>query len=161
MAIFLQEPRYQFGYLGFYTEPAWGRRIVIASAVLSAIGLLAAVGSGLLVSWSGGAAESIFLIGAAWILVFGLMRIFWTGAMWVFSHVVDAISEGIPSLATPMYFLRRAYWIFIESFLSVSLVAILAAAILTAFGALSISKEKHAEQEGAAGQPATTLRVGD
>jgi hypothetical protein len=160
MAIFLQEPRYQFGCLGFYTEPAWGRRIVIAGAVISVIGLLAAVGSGLMVSWSGRAAESIFLIGAAWILVFGLMRIFWTGAMWVFSHVFDAISEGIPSLATPMYFLRRAYWIFIESFLSVSLIAILAAAILIAFGALSISEEEQAEQ-GAAGQPATTPRVGD
>ena len=112
---------------------------------MSAVGLLAAVESGLIVSSADRAAESVFLIGAAWIIVFGLMRIFWTGAMWVFSHIFDAISEGIPSLATPIHFLRRAYWIFIESFLSISLIGILGAAILAAFGAISISEERQAE----------------
>ena len=97
--------------------------------------------------------EAVFLVAAAWIGVFGLMRLFWTAAMWVFSHVFDATSQGVPSLAPAMQSLRRWSWILIEAFLVASFLSMLVASILAACGAISISEAAHADQ-GDAGQPA-------
>ncbi|MEP4079068.1 hypothetical protein [Haloferula sp.] len=146
MAIFLHEPRYLFGCLGFFTEPQWGRRILVAGAIISAVGFLSAIASGLFGVPEANGSESIFLIASAWLLVFGLMRLFCTGAMWIFSIVFDWISEGIPSLSSATYFARRAYWIFMEVFLSTAFLGTLLASILVAAGVLSMAEDKQAEQ---------------
>lgn len=137
MAIFLHEPRYRFGCLGFYTEPSWGRRILQAGAVITCVGMLTAVAGSVFLE-RGNAEESIFLIVAAWILIFVLMRLFWTGTMWVFSLVFEWKSDGVPGLSGAMYFLKRAYWVLGEVFLSVAFLATLVAAVFVAIGALSM-----------------------
>lgn len=89
--------------------------------------------------------QAVFLVVSAWVLIFGLMRLFWTGAMWIFTRVFEWIAEELPSLASLMNHLRRAYWIVIEAFLSIAFLATLIAATLVGFGVLSIDNEE-AEQ---------------
>jgi len=159
MTIFLQEPRYQFGCLGFYTEQLWGRRILFAGVAITLVGLFSAIAAGMLVD-GGHPGESIFLIASAWIIVFGFMRLFWTGAMWVFSQIFDWVSESIPSLSSAMHFLKRAYWVFIEAFLSLAFLVMLVTAIFVAFGVFSMAKNDQAEQ-GAAYQPLPALEFAE
>lgn len=145
MAVFLNEPRYEWGCFGFYTNRLLGRRIVRVGAVITGLAVIAALVGWLSDSTSSHGVQALFLVVSAWVLIFGLMRLFGTGAMWVFTRVFDWIEEGIPSLASAMHCLRRAYWIVIEVFLSTAFLATLAAAILVDFGFLSIENEE-AEQ---------------
>ena len=139
MAIFLNEPRYAWGCFGFYTDRSLGRRIVRVGALMTGLAFLAAFVGGLSPVSSSLGAQAVFLIVSAWVLIFGLMRLFWTGAMWVLSQVFEWMAEGIPSTASAMHYLRRAYWIVIEVFLSTAFLATLIAAILVGLGVLSLN----------------------
>lgn len=139
MAIFLNEPRYALGCFGFYTNRSLGRRIVQVGAIFSGLAFLAALIGGLSPASSGSGVQAVFLIVSAWLLIFGLMRLFWTGTMWLFTQVFDWIAKGVPSLASAMHFLRRAYWIMIEVFLSAAFLTTLVAAILVGLGVLSLN----------------------
>jgi hypothetical protein len=151
MAIFLNEPRYAWGCLGFYTDRLLGRRIAQVGAVISGLAVIAALVGRLSATSDSHWAQALFLVVAAWVLIFGLMRLFGTGAMWVFTQVFDWIEEGVPSLASAVHYLRRGYWIVIEVFLSAAFLATLAAAILVGFGVLSIQSEE--AEQAAPGQP--------
>lgn len=108
-------------------------------AIFSGLAFLAALIGGLSPASSGLGVQAVFLIVSAWLLIFGLMRLFWTGAMWVFTQVFEWIAEGIPRLASAMHYLRRAYWIVIEVFLSAAFLTTLVAAILVGLGVLSLN----------------------
>jgi NADH:ubiquinone oxidoreductase subunit 6 (subunit J) len=139
MAIFLNEPRYAWGCFGFYTDRLLGRRIVQVGAIITGLAFIAVFIGGLSPVNSSLGAQAVFLIVSAWVLIFGLMRLFSTGAMWVFTQVFDRMAEGIPSMASAMHYLRRAYWIVIEVFLSTAFLATLIAAVLVGFGVLSLN----------------------
>ena len=139
MAIFLNEPRYAWGCFGFYTDRSLGRRIVQVGALITGLAVIAALVRGLSPVSSSLGTQAVFLIVTAWVLIFGLMRLFWTGAMWVFTQVFEWIAEGIPSTASAMHYLRRAYWIMIEVFLSAAFLATLIAAVLVGLGVVSLN----------------------
>lgn len=121
---------------------------MLIGAFITGLAVIAAFVGGIsLVEASPGAA-ALFLVVSAWVLVFGLMRLFLTGAMWIFTQVFDWIAEGVTGLASAMHYLRRAYWIGFEIFLSTAFLATLVAATLVGFGILSINNEE-AERAGA------------
>ncbi len=107
MVIFLYQPRYVWGCFGFYTDPLMGKRIVQVAAVLSGLALFAALMSIFYPVGSGAWPQAIFLIFTAWVGIFGIMRLFWTGAMWISTQICESIAEAIPSLASAMYSLDR------------------------------------------------------
>jgi hypothetical protein len=139
MAIFLNEPRYAWGCFGFYTDRSLGRRIVQVGAIITGLAAIAALVGGLSPVSSSLGTQAVFLIVTAWVLIFGLMRLFWTGAMWVLTQVFEWMAEGIPSTASAMHYLRRAYWIMIEVFLSTAFLATLIAAVLVGLGVVSLN----------------------
>lgn len=137
MAFFLDEPRYSLGILGFFTEPLWGKRILRAGAAISAVGILGAAISGIELKSDNHGLQAIFLIASAWLLIFGVMRLFWTGALWILSQVFDWIANGIPSTASALDFIRRTYWVGSEVFLTMSFLSLLVAAVFVGIGYLS------------------------
>jgi hypothetical protein len=148
MALFLDDPRYAFGCLGFYTERLAGRRIVQIAAFITGLAVIAAFVGGISPVKASPGSQALFLVISAWVLVSGLMRLLLTGAMWVCTIVFDWIAEGVTSLASAMHYLRRAYWIGTEIFLSTAFLATLITATLVGFGVLSINEEaEHAAPE--------------
>jgi hypothetical protein len=115
-----------------------GKRIVQIAGFITGLAVIAAFVGGISPVKDSPGSEALFLVISAWVLVFGLMRLFCTGAMWVCTHVFDWIAEGVTSLASAMHYLRRAYWIGTEIFLSTAFLATLIAATLVGFGVLSL-----------------------
>ncbi len=159
MALFLKEPRYTLGFLGFFTEPRWGKRILLGGAVISGIGMLAAIASGISFEPNNRGFQALFLIASAWLLILGVMRFFWTGAMWMFTQVFDWIASAVPSTASSMELLKRVYWILIEVFLSTAFLATLIVAVLVALGYLPLSKKADKESRGANSAAHTATRT--
>ena len=139
MAVFLHEPRYRLGCVAFFTEPAWGRRVMIVGVAISGIGILGAGLAHFFDETGSGSVQALFLIAAAWILIQGFMRVMCSGAMWIFTQVFDWISDGIPSAASTIYCLKRGYWIVTEIFLSTALLSTLFAAAIIPSGAWSLT----------------------
>lgn len=141
MALFLDEPRYVFGCLGFYTERWAGRRIVQLAVFLTGLAVIAAFVGGISPVKASPGVQALFLVASAWALVFGLMRLFVTGVMWVCAQILEELAERLTSLASILHFLRRAYWIGAELFLSTAFLGTLIAASLVGFGLLSLDAE--------------------
>jgi NADH:ubiquinone oxidoreductase subunit 6 (subunit J) len=112
---------------------------VQVGALITGLAVIAALVGGISPVKNSLGTQAVFLVISAWVLIFGLMRLFWTGAMWIFTQVFEWIAEGLPSIASLMHHLRRAYWIVIEVFLSTAFLATLIAATLVGFGVLSIN----------------------
>jgi hypothetical protein len=141
MPLFLHEPRYVLGCLGFFTEPQWGRRILICGAVITGVAILAAALSWNSPGQNNRGLQTLFLVASAWTLVLGMMRLIWTGAMWLFTLIFNWIADAFPATASVMDRLRRAYWIFIEVFVSFAFLSLLIAAILVATGLIPFTSE--------------------
>jgi hypothetical protein len=152
MTVFLDQPRYWLGCIGFFTSRYWGTRILWIGAAISLVAVLVSAFSWIALDAPRNVAQALFLVVSAWLIVLVLMRLFWTGAMWVFTQVFDWISECIPKSSGTMDFLRRAYWIVIEIFLSIGFIGLLMTAIPVGLGALTIDEP---EGEVSARQPAT------
>jgi hypothetical protein len=139
MPIFLDSPRYALGVLGFVTTPSFGRRIYQIGGIASLIILLLAGGIYLTGRHDASVpGQMVFLIVAAWLGIFGLFRLFATGAMWVFAAVASVIEDAVPSFARPLHFLLRAYWIFFELFLIAGFFWLIVAASCIPFGVFSL-----------------------
>jgi hypothetical protein len=139
MPIFLDAPRYELGVLGFVTTPTIGRCILQIGCIASLIILLLA--SGIYLAGSHEASvpgQMLFLIVAAWLGIFGFFRLYTTGAMRVVAAVASVIEDAVPTFATPLHFLLRAYWIFFELFLIAGFFGLIAAASCVPFGVLSL-----------------------
>jgi len=137
--VFLHKPRYIWGCLGFYTTPTVGRRIIQAGVLLTGLGLIAALIGGIAPASSSSGAQAVFLIASAWVLILGLMRLFWTGAMWIFTQIFEFIASRIPIMSSAAHYLCRGYWIVIEVFLSAAFLYLLVTAILARLGLISLA----------------------
>ena len=135
MTIFLREPEYVFGCLGFLTARKMRRGIIWIGAALSALTVILAPTLLLFHCTTPSlVAQTIFLVFCAWFFVFGLMRLFFTGAMWIFNQVGGWVSDAIPGLTTPIHFIYLGYWIFFEVFCSLGFFAFLVNTLLLIFG---------------------------
>ena len=135
MTIFLREPEYLFGCLGFLTTRAVRRGIIWISVTLSALAVT--VAPALLLfhrSTPSLVGQTIFLVISAWLFVFGLFRLFITVARWIFDQFGDLVSNAIPGLTTPVHYVYLGCWIFYEIFFSLGFLAFLFDALLLPFG---------------------------
>jgi hypothetical protein len=135
MSIFLKEPDYVFGCLGFATTPAWRRGVVRLGAGLSALAtVLAVVLLALRYSTPSLIGQMMFLVAGSWLITLGLFRLFWTGAMWLFDQIGDAFTNAAPGLTTPIRCVYLAYWYFFEVFFTLGFLVQLGYALLLPFG---------------------------
>lgn len=124
-----------FGCLGFVISQSWRRGVVRLGAVLS--GLAAVLALALLVlrhSTPSLIGQMIFLVVCAWVFVFVLSRLFWSGMMWVFDQIGDAFTSAIPGLTTPIHYVYLACWYFFEFFFTLGFLFQLGYALLLPFG---------------------------
>ena len=135
MSIFLKEPEYLFGCLGFATAPFWRRGVVRLGAGLSALATVLAVVL-LVVRYStpGLVGQMMFLVVCAWLFTFGLIRLFWSGAMWLFDQIGDAFTGAMPGLTTPIRYVQLAYWYIFEVVFTLGFLVQLGYALLLPFG---------------------------
>ena len=135
MTIFLREPEYLFGCLGFITVKSLRRGIVLLGAAFSTLAAVLAL-TLLLLHYSTPTlvGQMIFLVVCAWLFVFGLFRLFFSGTMWIFDQFADLVIDAIPGLTTPMHFLYLCYWIFFEIFFTLGFFYFLVYALLLPFG---------------------------
>lgn len=136
----LEAPRYRFRVLGFMTTEEVGKRITLAAGAISAV-VVAIAGlrfffSNLSLDRFG---QAVFLAASAWILVAGLMRLFTSGMLLVSAIVFDAFENAMPSTARFFDFLRRAYGVFFELFLTASMFYLILTGLAVAFGWTSLS----------------------
>jgi hypothetical protein len=135
MTIFLREPEYMFGCLGFLTARPVRRGIIWLGVALSALAV--SLAPTLLIFHRTTPAlvgQAIFLVICAWLFVFGLFRLFITFAMWLLDQIGDWISDAIPGLTTPVHFVYLGYWIFFEVFFGLGFLAFLVNTLLLPFG---------------------------
>ncbi len=78
--------------------------------------------------------QMFFLVACAWLVFFGLLRLFVAGAMWIVEVVASALADAVPSLAGALHFLVRALRIFFEGYLIFGFFALIVAAIASPFG---------------------------
>jgi len=76
----------------------------------------------------------IFLVVCAWVFVFGLFRLFWTGMMWVFDNIADLLRDAMPRLTKPLNHIYLGYWIFFEIWFTLGFIFLLVYALLLPFG---------------------------
>src|SRR3974390_328445 len=135
MSIFLKEPDYIFGCLGFATAPPWRRGVVRLGAGLSALAaVLAVVQLAFRYSPPSLIGQMMFLVVCAWLITLGFFRLFWTGAMWLFDQIGDTFANSVPGLTTPIRYVYLAYWYFFEVFFTLGFLAQLGYALLLPFG---------------------------
>jgi hypothetical protein len=135
MSIFLKEPDYIFGCLGFATAPSWRRGVVRLGFGLSALAaVLAVVLLALPYSSPSLIGEMAFLVVCSWVFTFGLFRLFWSGAMWLFDQIGDAFANAVPGLTTPIRYVYLAYWYFFEVLFTLAFLVQLGYALLLPFG---------------------------
>ena len=138
MPVFLQEPRYRFGAFGFYTEPSFGRKILMVALGLSLIVCSVALVTAVHTNQFDDLIQAVFLIASAWLLVLGLMRLLCTAAMWVAERVFDWIADCTPSLTAMTHFASRVYWILVEIYVWLAFLALLIMALLNGLGVVSL-----------------------
>ena len=133
MAIFQREPRHILSLFSFYTTPIWSRRIFIGGITITVTAVIVMILSTTIFD-SGHPVEAFFLITSAWVLIFGVFRLFASSAMYLFSKVFDWFGEAIPRTANAMHLLERSYWIFFEVFLTTAFLGLLVASVFAAAG---------------------------
>jgi hypothetical protein len=135
MTVFLREPEYLFGCLGFLTTRAVRRGIIWFGVALSALAVILAPTLLLFHRTTPSlVGQTFFLVICSRLFVFGLFRLFITGTMWLFDQIGDWVSDAIPGLTTPIHFLYLGYWIFFEIFFSLGFLAFLVNTLLLPFG---------------------------
>ena len=135
MKVFLREPEHVFGCLGFLTARKIRHGTIWFGAALSALAVILAPTLLLLHRTTPSlVGQTILLVLCAWFFVFGLMRPFFTGAMWIFDQVGSWVSDAIPGLTTPIRFIYLGYWILFEVFFSLGFLAFLVNTLLLPFG---------------------------
>jgi hypothetical protein len=105
VSIFLQEPEYLLGCFGFIVARSLRRGVVYFGAVLSALAAVLALA--LLVfhrSTPMLIGQMLFLEVCAWVFVFALFRLFWSGMMWLFDQIGDVFANAVPGLRTPIHY---------------------------------------------------------
>ncbi len=78
--------------------------------------------------------QMMFLVVCAWLFTFGLFRLFWTGAMWLFDQIGDVFANAVPGLTVPIRYVYLAYWYFFEVFFTLGFLLQLGYALLLPFG---------------------------
>lgn len=135
MAVFLDEPEYVFGCLGFITTSPVRRfviRVAVAlSVIIAAMLLVISVMQGRPPGLTG---QTLGLVALSWIGV-GMIRLFFSGIMWLFGKIIfDWLTDAAAGLSKPVHYLRLGYWIFMEASLSLGLILIQVLALLMLFG---------------------------
>jgi len=124
-----------FGCLGFIITRAVRRSVILLGASLSALAVVLALTLFLLRhSTPTLIGQMIFLVGCAWVFVFGLFRLFWSGMMWVFDRIADLFKEAMPGLSKPLHYVYLGYWIFFELWFTLGFFIVLVYALLLPFG---------------------------
>jgi len=135
MTLFLQEPEYVFGCLGFVSSKEMRRVIVWVGAGVTA---LAVTSAPMLLLWHhttpSRVVQTIIQVLAAWIYVFGVSRVFWTGYMWFWNQVGVWVIKALPRLATEVHQTYLSLWMCFEIFCSLGFLAFLVDTILLPFG---------------------------
>lgn len=111
--------------------------MLVAGGAISVIGVSVCT----VIEWLGipgtNGDEGLLLIVLAWVGV-GLMRLCFTGMMWLMMEVVDWLAEGMPDLTGALHFMHRLYWIVIEACLSASFLVLLMLSLPVGLGLLSM-----------------------
>jgi hypothetical protein len=135
VTVFLREPEYLFGCLGFIIARTCRRGIISLGAAFSALAAVLALTLLLLHhSTPTLVGQMIFLVVCAWVFVFGLFRLFWTGMMWVFDNIADLFRDAMPGLTKPLNYIYLGYWIFFEIWFTLGFIFLLVYALLLPFG---------------------------
>jgi hypothetical protein len=135
MTLFLSEPEYVFGCLGFLTAKPVRRSVIWVGALLS--GLTVILGPLLLLfrhTTPPIVGQTMFAVICAWLFVFGAFRLFVTFAMWLFDKFGELITDAIPGLTAPVNFAYRGYWMVFEVFHGLGFLGFLLSALLLLFG---------------------------
>ena len=135
MTIFLQEPEYLLGCLGFMMPRPLRHAIISLGAFFSALAAVLAPAF-LLLHYSTPSliGQMILLMICAWIFMFGLFRLFVTFMMSIFDKIIELFTDAIPGLATPLHYVYLGYWIIFEIFLVLGFLSMLVSALLLPFG---------------------------
>jgi hypothetical protein len=135
MTIFLDEPDYVLGCLGFITAKRVRNFFIKVGIGLSAS--IALIDAALFLSHRSKPiliGQSVFLMLCAWTFVFCFLRLFVTAFMWLFDRICDFFSEIIPAFEDSIYSLKLYYWKCFDSFLSLGFLGMLIYAMLLPFG---------------------------